>query len=305
MPAQTLEPRRLRVAIIHQPWSCIEPPVKSADSIALWTDEVARRLASVCDVTCYSRAFDSAPAVQTVNGIEYRRMSVAADSWIKASFDRLDEMGLRRRERPFYSSSLCYRQFINAVIKDLQRLEPDVVHVQNFSQFVPLIREALPNTEIMLHMHAEWLAQIDDEWIGPRLREADSIIFCSDYLAEQTRRTWPQFAGRCRTVYNGVTLAEFDGATVERKNPKRLLFAGRVSPDKGVHVLVEAFAQVLAKHPTAELKIVGPFSVWPKSFGLSMAQEQIVQDLARFYGRPYVDQLRERMTPATPVRSGP
>jgi glycosyltransferase involved in cell wall biosynthesis len=302
MPANSSQSRRLRVAIIHQPWSCIEPPVTSADSIALWTDEVARRLASVCDVTCYSRLFGQQQAEQVVNGITYRRMSVSIDRWIRGAFEKLDEMGLRRAERPFYASTYCYRQFINAVIEDLRRTKPDIVHIQNFSQFVPRIREALPETEIILHMHAEWLAQIDDEWIGPRLAEADSIIFCSDFFAEQTRRAWPQYAGRCRTVYNGVTLSEFDGANVERANPARLLFVGRVSPDKGVHVLVEAFGKVLQRHPTAELKIVGPFATLPKSFCLSMAHEPIVQDLSRFYGRPYVDQLRERMTPETAKR---
>jgi glycosyltransferase involved in cell wall biosynthesis len=291
-------PRRLRVAIIHQPWSSIDPPVTSADSIALWTDEVARRLAQVCDVTCYCRLFGNQPPVQSVNGIEYRRMSVAIDRWVKAGMEKLDELGLRRKERPFYSSRRCYRQFIVGVLRDLKRLQPDIVHIQNFSQFVPLVREALPETEIILHMHAEWLAQIDDEWIAPRLAEADSIIFCSNYFADQTCRAWPQYAGRCRTVYNGVTLSEFQDATIERKNPKRLLFVGRISPDKGVHVLVEAFAQVLAKHPTAELKIVGPFATLPKSFCLSMAQEQIVKDLARFYGRPYVDQLRDLIATA-------
>jgi len=299
MSDREVQPRRLRVAIIHQPWSCIDPPVTTADSIALWTDEVARRLAQVCDVTCYSRLFGNQPAIQTVNGIEYRRMSVSIDRWVKAAMEKLDELGLRRKERPFYASRRCYRQFINGVLDDLKRLKPDVVHIQNFSQFVPMVREVLPETEIILHMHAEWLAQIDDAWISPRLREADSIIFCSNYFADQTRRAWPQYAGRCRTVYNGVTLSEYEGASVERANPKRLLFVGRISPDKGVHVLVDAFAQVLAKHPTAELKIVGPFATLPKSFCLSMAQEPIVQDLARFYGRPYADQLRERMTPAT------
>jgi glycosyltransferase involved in cell wall biosynthesis len=303
MSDRDIQPRRLRVAIIHQPWSVIDPPVTSADSIALWTDQVAQRLAQVCDVTCYCRLFENQPAAQSVNGIEYRRFSVSIDRWIRGGFEKLDELGLRRKERPFYASALCYRQFISGVIQDVKRLNPDIVHIQNFSQFVPLIREALPETEIILHMHAEWLAQIDDAWIGPRLREADSILFCSNFFASQTCRSWPQYAGRCRTVYNGVTLSEFangpDAATVERQNPKRLLFAGRISPDKGVHVLVDAFAQVLARHPTAELKIVGPFATLPKSFCLSMALEPIVQDLARFYGRPYVDQLRERMTPAT------
>jgi glycosyltransferase involved in cell wall biosynthesis len=212
--------------------------------------------------------------------------------------EKFDEWGLRNKSKPFYSSHLCYRQFIGGVLGDLRRLQPDVVHIQNFSQFVPMVRRVVPNARIILHMHAEWLAQLDYKRIAHRLIDVDSVIFCSDYFAEQTRRAWPQFAGRCRTVYNGVTMGEFEGATIEKPNPKRLLFVGRISPDKGVHVLVDAFKHVAEKHPDAELKIVGPFATLPKSFCLSMADEPMVRDLAKFYDRPYVDQLKDRITPA-------
>jgi glycosyltransferase involved in cell wall biosynthesis len=295
--APNLPHNRLKIALIHQPWSVIEPPVTSADSIALWSDEVARRLTSDCDITCYSRHWGNQPRIQTVNGIEYRHMSVSIDRWVKGGFEKFDEWGLRPKSRPFYASSLCYRQFIHGVLKDLKRLAPHIVHVQNFSQFVPMIRDVLPDTEIILHMHAEWLAQIDRDWMMPRIGEADSVIFCSNFFAQQTRDAWPQYAGRCRVVYNGATLKEFEGTGVERTGPKRLLFVGRVSPDKGVHVLVQAFKQVLEKHPTTELKIVGPFATLPKSFCLSMSNEPLMQDLARFYDSPYVEQLKEMLTP--------
>jgi spore coat protein SA len=302
MLSQTSQHRLLRVAIIHQPWSLVDPPVTTSDSIALWTDEVGRRLISSCDVTCYSRLFEDLPTEQHVNGVQYRRVPISIDPSVRRVFQKLDELGLRRKDRPFHSSAFNYRHFIAGVCKDLKRLRPDIVHVQNHSQFIGPIRRALPKAKIILHMHAEWLAQIDGKWIEPRMRASDSIIFCSNYFTDQARDAWPQFAERCRTIYNGVALEEFQAVSVERANPKRLLFVGRVSPDKGVHVLVEAFAKVLSRHPTAELKIVGPFATLPKSFCLTMNQEPIVRDLARFYGRPYVDQLRERMTPATAAR---
>ena len=62
------------------------------------------------------------------------------------------------------------------------------MHVQNFSQFVPLIRDALPNAKIILHTHAEWLAQLDRDWVAPGLAATDSAIFCSNFYAEQTPR---------------------------------------------------------------------------------------------------------------------
>ena len=178
---------------------------------------------------------------------------------------------------------------------------PDVVHIHNFSQFVPIIRRALPGCRILLHMHAEWLAKLDRKMIEPRLQILDSIIFCSNYFAQQTRDAWPEYAGRCHVVYNGVTLSEFECAEpvpVRKPEAKRILFVGRLSPDKGVHILVDAFEKIIRRFPQAELKIVGPWSMLPKSFCISHSTEKTVRDLLSFYDRePYVDQLRQRMTP--------
>jgi glycosyltransferase involved in cell wall biosynthesis len=293
--------RKPKVAIIHQPWSVVEPPVRSTDSVALWTDEVAHRLVKHCEVTSYSRAWRGQKREREHEGIQYRRKSVSVDSWVRGGFGLLDEKGLRNARKPFYASQWCYRQFIIGVIADLKRNPVDIVHVQSFSQFVPLIRRALPRAKIMLHMHAEWLARLDENMIEPRIRDADSIIFCSNYFAQQTRDAWPMYADRCHVVYNGVTLSEFakDEEPVRRDpEARRILFVSRVSPDKGVHFLVDAFAKVLRKYPKAELKIVGPWSTLPKSFCIDHSADRIIRDMEVFYnGQPFVDQLRRRITP--------
>jgi glycosyltransferase involved in cell wall biosynthesis len=150
-------------------------------------------------------------------------------------------------------------------------------------------------------MHAEWLAKLDRQMIEPRLRDSDLIIFCSNYFAQQTRDAWPQYASRSHAVYNGVTLSEFESAgLMPERNPqaKRILFVGQLSPDKGVHILVDAFEKIIRKFPQAELKVVGPWQMLRKSFCIAHSTEPVVRDLLAFYDRePYVDQLRQRMTP--------
>jgi glycosyltransferase involved in cell wall biosynthesis len=292
----------MKIAIINQPWSYVLPPVRSADSIALWTDEVAHRLAKQgCEVTFYSRLSKGEPRVLAHEGVVYRGESVSLDRWLRAGLAQLDERGFKSPQKPFYASKWYYRQFIGGVIEDLRHSPPDIVHIQNFSQFVPMIRRALPGCRILLHMHAEWLAKLDRKMIEPRLQDSDSIIFCSNYFAQQTRDAWPQYAGRCHVVYNGVTLSEFECAEPmpgRNLEAKRILFVGRLSPDKGVHILVDAFEKIIRRFPQAELKIVGPWSMIPKSFCISHSTEKTVRDLLAFYGHePYVDQLRQRMTP--------
>lgn len=292
----------MKIAIINQPWSYVRPPVRSADSIALWTDEVAHRLAKQgCEITFYSRLVKGEPRDLAHEGVVYRGESVSIDRWFRAGLAQLDERGVKSPRRPFYASKWYYRQFIGGVIADLRKSPPDVVHIQNFSQFVPMVRRALPECRILLHMHAEWLAKLDRKMIEPRLRDADSIIFCSNYFAQQTRDAWPQYASRCHAVYNGVTLSEFESAEpMPARKPltRRILFVGRLSPDKGVHILVDAFEKIVRGFPDAELKIVGPWQMIPKSFCISHSTEKMIQDLLAFYDRePYVDQLRQRMTP--------
>src|SRR5690242_4532768 len=104
--------RRPKIAIIHQPWSVVQPPVRSTDSVALWTDEVAHRLAKCCDVVTYSRRWAGQPDDGEHEGVQYRRESVSIDKWIRGGFTLLDEKGLRNQTSPFYASSWCYRQFI-------------------------------------------------------------------------------------------------------------------------------------------------------------------------------------------------
>jgi glycosyltransferase involved in cell wall biosynthesis len=51
-----------------------------------------------------------------------------------------------------------------------------------------------------------------------------------------------------------------------------IVYAGRVHPEKGVHILVEAFAQLLAIHPKLRLRIVGPVRVEHGGGGLTYEQ---------------------------------
>src|SRR5689334_17297806 len=102
--------KRPKVAIIHQPWSFVEPPVRRADSIALWTDEVAHRLVRQCEVVCYARLGKGQTPEAEHDGVQYRRKSVSIDIWLRGGFALLDENGFGNVNKPFYASAWCYRQ---------------------------------------------------------------------------------------------------------------------------------------------------------------------------------------------------
>lgn len=67
-------------------------------------------------------------------------------------------------------------------------------------------------------------------------------------------------------------------------NRERIVYVGRVSPEKGLHVLLEAFEHVLAKRPNAQLAIVGGAQMVSKEYIVDLTDEPRVRNLDRFYG---------------------
>jgi glycosyltransferase involved in cell wall biosynthesis len=185
-----------------------------------------------------------------------------------------------------------------------------VVHLHNFSRYVPIVRALNPRSKIVLHMHCEWLTQFDRRLIGRRLRHVDLIVGCSDHITEKIRRTFPEYADRCVTVYNGVDPERFNGRGCPRGGGERqVLFVGRISPEKGIHDLLDAFASVAAVDPTVRLTVVGRPGSAPPEFLVSLSDDPNVRDLHRFYasgngapGDPYFSHLKEMLTPETADR---
>lgn len=278
-----------KVAFITQPWDEVVPPVGGASSIAILTYQMARRLIHSGEVIIYARKGTSQQKAECdEEGIRYRRISVTAEDWLLKPTKFLDRsLGFFHPRRPFFASGLYHLGYGLQVALDLRPQQPDVVHIHNFSQFVPIIRFFNPRARIVLHMHCDWLTQLSPAMIARRLSSADLIIGCSEYITANVRRRFPQFASRCRTVFNGVDVSHFvnkDGHSVlEERDRRRLLFVGRVSPEKGVHVLIDAFQKVLARYPKVQLDIVGPGMNVPFEFVVLVSEDERVSELASFY----------------------
>ena len=63
-------------------------------------------------------------------------------------------------------------------------------------------------------------------------------------------------------IHNGVDLELFSPSGIEQRNWHRLMFAGALVVDKGVHFLIEAFAALKSKYPQLELDIYGSAEMW-------------------------------------------
>jgi glycosyltransferase involved in cell wall biosynthesis len=139
-----------------------------------------------------------------------------------------------------------------------------VIHVQNFYQIAGLIKKMNPQSSVVLHMHCDWLNQLDQRSVFSRSQHLDAIIGCSEFVTQNIALRFPVLAPRCRTINYGVDIPAFHTEPPppgDPQTPLRILFVGRVSPEKGIHVLLEAFRLVADRCPNAELHIVGKESV--------------------------------------------
>ncbi|MGD2111125.1 MAG: glycosyltransferase family 4 protein [Phycisphaerae bacterium] len=283
----------MRIAFVNQPFDKVRPPFQS--SLGIWTYEVARRLQNDHEVTLYVRGGRFRFGELREDGVRYRFVPTAIDRQAQRIWSALPQSS--DPKRPRFASDLYHRAFAAAVARDLRRQNCDIVHVLNFSQFIPVLRRHNPATGIVLHMQCDWLAQLDPGILGRRLHDADLVLGCSQYIAENVRLAFPRFQEKCRAVYNGVDTDVFapnNGAAPRKTDTtKRILFVGRVSPEKGLHVLIEAFNRTRERFPNAHLDIVGPEGAPPREFIVALSDDPKVSDLGRFYARSYRSYLDE------------
>jgi glycosyltransferase involved in cell wall biosynthesis len=174
--------------------------------------------------------------------------------------------------------------------------------VHYFPQFASLIKQLNPTLRVVLHMHGEWLTQVKFNKLNSRLCQFDLVVSCSEFITKSIGRRFPQIASRCRTVPMGVSAAfaslGYQNRHVHDSSSARLLCVGRISPEKGIHVLLDAFELIIQRFPDITLTIVGPEWVAPREdiTDLSLDQDTIAQ-LAPFYRESYLRQLKRKLSP--------
>ena len=141
----------------------------------------------------------------------------------------------------------------------------DVIHAHDWLTFLAgLEARRVSRKPLVLHVHA---TEFDRTGKGENgfvtaierlgLAEADRVVAVSTYTAELVAREYGVDAGRLRVVHNAIDAKETVGPwTVEEGDPL-VLFAGRVTWQKGPAYFVEAAARVAAERPDVKFVVAG------------------------------------------------
>ncbi|GAA1156914.1 glycosyltransferase involved in cell wall biosynthesis [Kitasatospora gansuensis] len=217
-----------------------------------------------------------------------------------------------------------HRPAYRAVRRQLLEFRPDCVHLHTIGEFSPAVLAATSGVPRLLTVHGpeDWTKallrwNLASASAGGRLSAADScrylylrllqrpayllrlrrvrrVLAPSRYFAEAVRPD----VGRVpvHVLPNGIPrTAGAEPVT----DAQQLLFVGRLEPVKGVHVLLAAFRELIARHPEARLAVVGD---GPERARLEAAAADLVADgRVVFHGWLTGDQVAERLRAASVV----
>jgi spore coat protein SA len=260
-------PGGLRVAFLAQENLPVPPHVPGA-SVARVVYELARRTAGAAEVAVCSLEHPSVPE-GIHDGVRYLRVPAGLDTRRHDAYAQvtrvLRRLDLPRRElqgAPFYA-----RRYARRGLERLRETRPDVIHLQNVSQFVPLARRSMPDARVVLHMHCDWLRQLPPAIVQRRLDDVDLVLGVSDYITERIASGFPEVAARCATLHNGVDVDRFSPAHHAAGEELRrslglsdrpiVLYVGTIAPEKGTDLLLRAFAHARERIADAVLLVVG------------------------------------------------
>jgi glycosyltransferase involved in cell wall biosynthesis len=201
------------------------PPVKGA-AVEQWIDAVAHRLERY-EPHIVSIPHPARPDCEVESGVHYRRIRIGRFyNRIFRKLTRLDP----------YS-------YADRIVRYANSITPAIVHIHNAPKLVDRVAGRIRGARIVLHMHNE-----KEDRVRSRF---DALIGCSNYI-----RNWFSARGmsvdRYGVLPNGVDTRLFTplrspDAVRERRQranipPDRfvVLFAGRISQEKGPDVLAEA-----------------------------------------------------------------
>ena len=277
----------------------VEPSAAISDALAVVNVELARRLAKDCEVFVYPRRAPGQPRTSSHEGVTYHRTAVWPDLLL-GRLQRLEGVLWRNPRKPFRTSPFYYPFFARQVARACREQGCDVIHLHAIANFLPIFRRENPTVRLVFHAHDHAACDFDHALVESWLSHADLIFSCSRFVTRNIARRFPGLAGRCDVLHNGADLERFSprvGGPERDPAACRLLFVGRLSPEKGVHVLFDAFREVAAAYPGARLDLVGPSDVAPKQFVDPFDEDPLFAELGKYYRSPssYLAALKQSL----------
>ncbi|MEK4198962.1 glycosyltransferase family 4 protein [Cytobacillus sp. FSL K6-0265] len=159
------------------------------------------------------------------------------------------------------------------IAKILTEKRFDIIHVFNRPLNIPLYKKASPSSKFVLGLHNDMLAEkkVSLENGKEIVNAVERIVTVSEYIKRTVVERFPEAESKTKVVYSGVDLLEYPPVWSEKGKQIReeyrqkynigekkvILFVGRLTKNKGPHLLIAAFKAIAKRHPDTVLVIAG------------------------------------------------
>ncbi|HEX2529686.1 MAG TPA: glycosyltransferase family 4 protein [Geminicoccus sp.] len=280
--ADLVAPRH--VAFVSQPRDGLQASGRQSGSVAIVLAELVKALGERVRATAVGPIKPGQASIEHADrGYPIHRVEAGSRN-LEKLLELLDPRPLPRLMSPAY-----YRGYFERAAAALVPLRPDIVHLMTSAAAGPVFRRALPGVPLVLHLHDDMLTRIDPALAARQVEPFAAVVTCSRWLSETLKARLPSHADRIWPIGNGIDPELFSQNQEERRpRPiRKLIMVGRVSPEKGPHVLLEAFARLAPAYPDLTLELVGPVGLLPLGHARLMAENtpSMAETVRRFYGR--------------------
>jgi glycosyltransferase involved in cell wall biosynthesis len=231
--------RPLKITIVTGPWFPT-PPGPAGAVERVWGDLARHFVRKGHSVLVLSRAHTGLPADETKDGVRTLRLT----QWNQGKNVYLDIL----KDAAFSSSMLGRMPKADIAVTNAFWLPAMVKLLAPGSGRVSMNVQRVPKGHMWLY------------------RRVDRLSAVSTAIADAIVKERPELAPRVRVIPNPIDVGFFkppasrDYANASGSG-RTITYTGRVHPEKGVHVLVEAFTRLYAEFPDLRLRIIGPSRV--------------------------------------------
>jgi len=218
------------------------PPI-AGGAIQLYIEGILPYLSKAYDITVFSIQHPGLPEEEIRDGVRYSRLPAkSAAEYVKNLKINLN------------------RNF-------------DLIHVFNRPRWVLMLGRELPRVKFSLSLHNEMFhtEKISDNEALECVDRVEFINTVSDFISNGVKKRVPAAEKKLRVVYSGADIEKYKPNWTNEgiqnkirlkekynlKGYKIILFIGRLSVKKGIHVMMQAVSKVMEQDPDVALVIVG------------------------------------------------
>lgn len=141
-----------------------------------------------------------------------------------------------------------------------------VSHTGCFMEFqiILYLKKKLPSLKVIMYEHCNmsdamgtgWKRKVNLFLYRKAFKIADAGVAISKYVKTTAVKIEKKDSEKIRVIYNGIDINKFHYVERERTEQMRLIYVGRIVPEKGCKCLIEAF-HLLPENVNVSLTLVG------------------------------------------------